>query len=82
MRFLTFYMCIYPFYFLIHEQDCRALDSVPYSTLQEQSFHWRPRALGHSLGQPDTSRLYIYVYLMYCLYLFCEMGKINMSTIY
>lgn len=31
MRFLTFYMCIYPFYFLIYEQDCRALDSDPYS---------------------------------------------------
>lgn len=31
MRFSTFYMCIYPFYFLIREQDFRALESDPYS---------------------------------------------------
>lgn len=31
MRILTFYMCIYPFWFLIYEQDCRALDPDPYS---------------------------------------------------
>jgi len=83
MRFLTLYMCIYPFFFLTHEQDCRALDSGPYSVTFRNSFFIGIQELwGHSLGQPDTFKLYIYVYPMYCLCLFCKMGKINMPTFY
>lgn len=85
MRFLTFYMCIYPFYFLIHEQDFRALESDPYSITFRNSLFIGLQELRviPLVSQTPLSCTYMCIpYYVYCLYLFCEMGKINMPTIY
>lgn len=70
MRFLTFYMCIYPFYFLIHEQDCRALDSVPYSTTFRNSLFIGVQELWVILLVSQTLLGCTYMYISCIVYIY------------
>lgn len=83
MRFLTFYMCIYPFHLLIHEQDCRALDSDPYSITFRNSLFIGVQVLWVILLVSQTLLSCTYMYISCIVYIyFVRREKINMPTIY